>query len=64
MHSYGGCPGSTAAAGLSKAVQTAAGKPGGIIGLIFMCGVIAHEGDSLLSTLPGEKFNSWVVEFE
>ena len=63
MHSYGGCPGSTAAAGLSKAAQTAAGKPGGIIGLIFMCGFIAHEGDSLLSTLPGEKFNSWVVEY-
>ena len=63
MHSYGGCPGSTAAAGLSKAAQTAAGKPGGIIGLIFMCGFIAHEGDSLLSTLPGEKFNPWVVEY-
>ena len=63
MHSYGGCPGSTAATDLSKAAQTAAGKPGGIIGLSFMCDVIAHDGDSLLSTLPGEKFNSWVVEF-
>ena len=31
MHSYGGCPGSAAAAGLSKAARTAAGKQGGII---------------------------------
>ena len=44
MHSYGGCPGSAAAGGLSKAARTAAGKQGGIIGLIFMCGFIAHEG--------------------
>ena len=63
MHSYGGCPGSAAAAGLSKAAQMAAGKQGGIIGLIFMCGFIAHEGESLLSTLPGDKFSPWVIEY-
>ena len=44
MHSYGGCAGSAGVAGLSKAARTAAGKQGGIIGLIFMCGFIAHEG--------------------
>ena len=63
MHSYGGCPGSAAAAGLSKAARWAGGKQGGIIGLIFMCGFIAHEGQSLLSTLPGDKFNPWVIEY-
>ena len=44
MHSYGGCAGSAGVAGLSKAARTADGKQGGIIGLIFMCGFIAHEG--------------------
>ena len=63
MHSYGGYPGSAAAAGLSKATQMAASKQGGIIGLIFMCGFIAHEGESLLSTLPGDKFNPWVIKY-
>ncbi len=63
MHSYGGCPGSAAAAGLSKAAQTAAGKQGGVIGLIIMCGFIAHEGESLLSLSPGEKSIPWVVEY-
>lgn len=63
MHSYGGCPGSAAAAGLNKAARRVAGKQGGILGLIFMCGFIAHEGESLLSTLPGDKFNPWVIEY-
>ena len=63
LHSYGGCPGSAAAAGLSKAARTAAGEEGGIIGLFFMCGFITHEGESLLSILPGDKFNPWVIEY-
>ena len=63
LHSYGGCPESAAAAGLSKAARTAAGKQRGIIGLLFMCGFITREGESLLSTLPGYKFNPWVIEY-
>ena len=35
-HSYGGCPAGAAANGLSKAERIAAGKKGGIIGLIWV----------------------------
>lgn len=61
MHSYGGCPGSAAAKGLSRAERTAAGKKGGIIGLIFMCAFVANEGDSLVSKNPGGKLHPWVL---
>ena len=61
MHSYGGCPGADAAKGLSKSERTAAGKKGGIIGLVFMCAFVANEGDSLKSKLPGGVYDSWVI---
>lgn len=60
-HSYGGSPGAAAAKGLSQAERIAAGKPGGIIGLVFISALLAHEGDSLLSLLPGQKFDPWVI---
>ena len=62
MHSYGGCPGADAAKGLSKADRQAAGKKGGIIGLVFMCAFVAGEGDSLKSKLPGQQYDPWVVQ--
>jgi pimeloyl-ACP methyl ester carboxylesterase len=62
MHSYGGCPGSAAAAGLSKAERSQEGKQGGIIGMAFMCAFLAAPGDSLLSKLPGQQFDSWVIQ--
>jgi len=62
MHSYGGCPGADAAKGLSKVERKAAGKKGGIIGLVFMCAFVAAEGDSLLSKLPGQKYDPWVIQ--
>ena len=61
MHSYGGKPGAAAATGLSKAELSAAGKPGGIVGLIFIAAFIAQEGESLLSKLPGQKLEPWQV---
>jgi hypothetical protein len=61
MHSYGGCPGADAAKGLSKSERAAAGKTGGIVGLIFMCAFVANEGDSLKSKLPNEQYDPWVV---
>ena len=61
MHSYGGCPGAAAAQGLSKKERQAAGKPGGVIGLIFICAFIASEGDSLISKLPGGVPLKWMV---
>lgn len=59
VHSYGGCPGSAAAQGLSKAERAAAGKAGGVIGLVFMCAFIAHQGKCLLDKLPGNALESW-----
>ncbi len=61
-HSYGGSPGAASAKGLSKPERVAAGKPGGIIGLIFICAILPHEGQSLVSLLPGQKFDPWVIE--
>jgi pimeloyl-ACP methyl ester carboxylesterase len=61
MHSYGGCPGAAAAKGYSKKERTAAGKKGGIIGLVFMVAFLANEGDSLLSKLPNQEYDPWVV---
>lgn len=62
MHSYSGGPGAMAAKGLSVAERSAAGKPGGIIGLIFIAAFIAKEGQSLLSG-GGGKFAPWVIEY-
>ena len=53
IHSYGGFPGAAAATGLSKSELSAAGKQGGLIGLIYIAAFIAHEGDSLLGIVPG-----------
>ena len=63
MHSYGGLPGAAAGKGLSKKEMTAAGRQGGIIGLIFICALVVKEGDSLLSILPGQVFDKWVVPY-
>ncbi|KAJ5626237.1 hypothetical protein N7510_002546 [Penicillium lagena] len=60
MHSYGGCPGSAAALGLSKEERSTGG---GIIGLVFIAAFLAQEGDSLLSALGG-KYDSWVINDE
>lgn len=62
MHSYGGLPGAAAAEGLSQTERISAGRPGGIIGLIFICAILAHEGQSLLDLLPGHKFDPWVIQ--
>lgn len=62
MHSYSGGPGSVAAKGLSVAERRAAGKPGGIIGLIYVCAFVAKQGQSLLDG-SGGKFAPWVIEY-
>ena len=61
MHSYGGCPGAAAAQGLSKQERQAAGQPGGVIGLIFICAFIASEGDSLIGKLRGGVPSKWMI---
>lgn len=60
MHSYGGCPGSAAAKGLSRRERLAARQAGGIFGLAYISAFLANEGDSLFSSLGG-KWDTWVV---
>lgn len=62
MHSYGGGPGAAAAKGISVTERRAAGKSGGIIGLIFISAFIAEEGQSLLSS-GGGKYPPWVIQY-
>lgn len=62
-HSYGGSPGAEAAKGLSISEQRAAGRKGGIVGLIFICGFITRAGQTLRSMLPGGKLEPWVVDY-
>jgi rhodanese-related sulfurtransferase len=53
VHSYGGVVGGQAAAGLSKKSRSAAGKAGGVIGLIYLAGNIVGEGETLLQAVGG-----------
>ena len=62
MHSYSGGPGAVAAKGLSLGERRAAGKPGGIIGLIFISAFVAEEGQTLLSS-GGGSFAPWVIQY-
>lgn len=52
-HSYGGVVGGAAAAGQSKVSRTAAGKLGGVIGLVYCVGNIVREGETLLQAVGG-----------
>ncbi|MCJ1283374.1 hypothetical protein MMC26_002702 [Xylographa opegraphella] len=61
VHSYGGCPGGAAVHGLSKQERKAAGQPGGVVGLIFICAFIAHDGQSLIGNLPDAKPVDWMI---
>jgi len=63
MHSYGGCPGSMAADGLSVSERRKIGKPGGIIGMIMICGFVIRAGQTLRTMLPGDKFQPWVIQY-
>ncbi|KAI4195231.1 MAG: hypothetical protein LQ350_007312 [Teloschistes chrysophthalmus] len=54
LHSYAGFPGSTAIKGLSKTERLAAGKRGGIIGLIYQAAFIPKPGDTLLQLIGGQ----------
>ena len=53
VHSYGGVVGGQAAAGLSKSARSAAGKPGGVIGLVYLVGNIVGKDYTLLQAVGG-----------
>ena len=63
MHAYGGCPGSVAAKGFTMSERRAAGKPGGIIGMIMICGIIARTSRSLRSLFVNGRFDPWVIDY-
>lgn len=58
LHSYAGFPGSAAIKGLSKTERLAAGKRGGILGLIYQSAFIPKPGDTLLQMVGG-TYASW-----
>lgn len=50
MHSYGGIPGTDSTKGLAKVDQEAAGRKGGVIGLVYITALLVKQGASLVST--------------
>ncbi|KAL8873938.1 MAG: hypothetical protein Q9174_000657 [Haloplaca sp. 1 TL-2023] len=61
MHSYSGGPGAMAAKGHSIAERKATGKPGGVIGLIFVSAWVAKEGESFTSRSGGQLY-PWIIK--
>ncbi|OJK03055.1 hypothetical protein ASPACDRAFT_1853617 [Aspergillus aculeatus ATCC 16872] len=60
MHSYAGMPGAAAASGLSKAARHRAGKPGGVVGMIFVAAFLVPEGVSCAG-LQGGALPRWIL---
>lgn len=60
LHSFAGFVGSAAIQGLSKAERLAAGKHGGILGLIYQSAFIPKVGDTMLQILGGQ-YQHWQV---
>jgi len=53
MYSYGGIPGSAAAAGFSKATRQSQNKSGGVVGLICLTAHLVPEGDTAIQGIGG-----------
>jgi hypothetical protein len=47
-HSYGGVPGTESAKGLSKTDRQAAGKDGGVVGIVYLAAIVPEVGQSVL----------------
>lgn len=54
FHSYAGVPGGTAIMGLCKNERTSNGEESGVIGLVYMCALIAKEGTSPYDMAGGQ----------
>ncbi|PYI03088.1 alpha/beta-hydrolase [Aspergillus sclerotiicarbonarius CBS 121057] len=59
-HSYGGMVISTAAAGLGLEERSKAGKPGGVIVLVYMAAFVAERGKNLRDLIGGRLW-SWML---
>ena len=60
MHSYGSCPGAAAAKGFSIRERKQQQLNGGVVGLVFIAGVLIDEGRCLLDGLGGD-WDTWHV---
>lgn len=60
MHSYAGMPGAAAATGLSKLRRNEEGKPGGVVGLVFLGSFVVSESWSCAG-LQGGALPSWIL---
>ena len=54
IHSYGALPGSAAAKDLSTTERRSKGLKGGIIGQVFVAGLVVQTGESMLSSIGGK----------
>src|SRR2546429_6409619 len=62
MHSYGGVVGCEGLKGLSKVERSAAGRPGGVIRLAFLCAFVLQVGASLMTGLQMKPLDWFVIE--
>lgn len=53
-HSYGGIPGTEGSKTFSKKERTAAGKPGGIVHVLYVTSLVARIGESLVDLMGSE----------
>ena len=60
-HSYGGVVGSECTKNVSKKERQAAGKPGGIIQLLYMTSIVPRFGESMMAAMPGDKPGPFLI---
>lgn len=63
LHSYGGAVGGSAVEGLSLADRQAAGKPGGVIHLLCLCGYLLRANTAIFDIVREAKFEKILDEF-
>ncbi|KAJ5090591.1 hypothetical protein N7532_009275 [Penicillium argentinense] len=57
MHSYGGAVGTDAVKGLSLSERKAAGQPGGVIHLLYLCAYILEPGSTIWEIVQAAGFD-------
>jgi hypothetical protein len=60
MHSYAGMPGAAAAVGLGKSQRQEQGKPGGVLGMVYIGAFVVPEGVSCAG-LMGGNLPPWIL---
>lgn len=60
-HSYGAVPACQTIGGLERSKRKAEGKPGGIVHVLFIAGLLVEQGRKMAEALEGGKAPSWAV---